>query len=737
MANLLEPASATPVNDDVALKPMARSAPRERLRWVTPTVRAIFRSKLFWSILALKIVMGALLASYYMRDLFVPFLNYFVESGFSNPWKYFAALGRGNSFPYSPVMLYILAIPRLLFTWLLPSGIDTVTWEHLLVMRIPLLICDVVITVILALWFPGREKRILIYYWCSPLVLYVCYWHGQLDIIPTAIFVVALHMLYTKRLSASMIVLGVSLATKTHLFVALPFLFVYLLQEYGAIRAIRSMLISVLTYAFFLSPYLRSPAFLFMVFGNREQARLTALQMHIGPQMTLLIAPAAILLLWFRFVAYRHRNWDLLMLYLGILFSVFVLFSPPAPGYVLWSLPFLLHFLCRSRAKDAIPLTTYGFAYVLFFWVYRESDFFDAFRTTMPMLARHASPFIYLSGHSPLFAQLSESASFTIMQASLMGLILFMYLMGVRRNNAHKAPTTPIMIGVAGDSGAGKDRFVQSLVEIIGKERTSVIVGDDYHRWPRGHQMWNTYTHLDVRANDIHRQHHDVVNFREEQPVLKGSYDHETGVLTPERLTDPAEVMIFQGLHSLSIDTLTRMYDLAVFLDPEESLRYQWKIERDRHERGYTEEQVRKMLRERQADREAFILPQLENAELVIRWMPTTSMEDGSGCAKQDSLGLEILASNSFNFEVLQKRLASHTTLKISHQYCHGRRQRLVLEGFASSDEIMKAARGILDDPPRLLANLRFNCGLEGCLQLIVAACLSEKLFWKVARGVI
>jgi len=729
-----EAAVATPAEAGTNGASPQRIASPGRFRWATPTVRALFSSKLFWGILALKVLMGALLGSYYMRDLFVPFLNYFVESGFSNPWKYFAELGRSNSFPYPPVMLYILAAPRVLFAWLLPSGTDTVTWGHLLVMRIPLLICDITIAIILALWFPGREKRILAYYWCSPLVIYVCYWHGQLDIIPTALFVVALHLLRIQKLPAAMVVLGLSLAAKTHLFVALPFLFIFLLQEVGLARTIRSGLIAAVTYVLAILPYLSSPAFLFMVFGTREQERLVALRLHIGPQMSLLVAPAAILLLWFRFLAYRRRNWDLLMLYLGILFSVFVLLSPPAPGYVLWSLPFLLHFLCRSRAKDAIPLTTYSIAYLVFFWLYRGSDLFDAWRTTVPFIANHPSPFAYLTSINPSLAQMSESVSFTILQASLMGLILFMYLMGVRRNDAHNARTNPIMIGVAGDSGAGKDRFVKSLVEIIGEERTAVIAGDDYHRWPRGHRMWETYTHLDVRANDLHKQHQDAVTFSESQPVLKGVYDHATGTPTTDRLTDPNDVMIFQGLHSLSIDALTRMFDLAIFLDPDESLRYRWKTERDGRERGYTAEQVQKALRDRQADRETFILPQAEDAELVIRWMPAASDENKGPSAGPELLRLEIQASNSFNFEVVRSHFASVTTLNIHHEYCQGRKQRLALEGSVSMEQIAKAAGGMFDDQLRLLSNPRFRPGLEGCLQLIVIACLSEKLFWKLSR---
>ncbi len=722
---------------ELTAPPLATEAPPSaahradmRLDGSNSSVRALFQSKLFWIIFSLKLVMSAFLGSHYMRDLFVPFLNYFVESHFANPWTHFAQLGRINSFPYPPVMLYVLAIPRALFGWMLPHGTDTVTWAHLLVMRLPLLACDVGIAALLAAWFPGRHNRILAYYWCSPLSIYVLYWHGQLDVIPTALFVTALHLIRKERMNAAMVVLGLSLAAKTHLFVALPFLFIYLLQEVGLTRTVRAGLIAALTYAVMVVPYLLSPAFVQAVFGTQEQGRLIALRVELGPQMWFLVAPGAILLLWFRFLAYRHRNWDLLMLYLAIVFSVFVLLAPPAPGYVLWSLPFLLHFLCRARSRDAVPLMTFAVAYLAFFWPDKGSALFDAWRTTVPLFAAHATPYAYLTGFSPSLAVMSESVSFTILQASLAGVILQMYLMGVRRNDAHNAPTNPIMIGIAGDSGSGKSSFARLITNLIGEDRVTIVAGDDYHRWPRGHHMWQTFTHLDMRANDLHRQHRDAVLFSTGQPVLKSEYDHRSGTPTAERLTDARDVIVFQGLHTLSIEALRKMCDLTIFLDPDESLRRTWKIARDEGERGHTAEKVQKSLTDRQRDRERFVLPQMQDADIIIRWR-TSPRHSAPSAIPPEPNTLEIVASNSFNFEEIASHIRLIGSIQVEHEYREGRSQILRLKGTISQPQVVATARGVACDHFRLPSEPRFHGGLEGCLQLVFAVCLSEKLFWR------
>ncbi len=626
-------------------------------------------------------------------------------------------------------MLFVLAIPRTLFGWLLPSGTDTVTWAHLLVMRIPLLASDIGIAALLAAWFPGRHQRILIYYWCSPLAIYVLYWHGQLDIIPTALFLAALQLIRIERTKAAMVVLALSLAAKTHLFIALPFLFVYLLQELGFTKTLRAALILAGTYAAIVVPFLFSSAFVMSVFGTQEQARLFELRIAIGPQMWFMVAPGVILVLWYRFMAYRYRNWDLLMLYLGILFSIFILLAPPAPGYVLWSLPFLLHFLCRARSRDAIPLVVYSVAYLVFFWLDQSSDLFDAWKTTWPSLAAHVTPYVYLKGVNPALAVMSGSASFTILQASLAGLVLHMYLMGVRKNDAHNAPTTPVMIGVAGDSGAGKNKFVSLITDMIGEEHITVVAGDDYHRWPRGHKMWGKYTHLNMRANDLHRQHRDAVLFSTGQPVLKSEYDHSTGGNTEELLTEARDLIVFQGLHTLSIEALRRMCDLTIFLDPDESLRWSWKIERDGRERGHAPEQVRKALFERQRDREEFVLPQMQDAEIVVRWKkvaaPTTEFSSAPEL-------LEVVASNSFNFEEIVAQLKLVKDIHVDHEYLEGRKQIFRLSGTIDTQTVAAIARRVINDHTHLLPDeVEFHGGLEGCLQVLFAVCLTEKLSWR------
>src|SRR5262249_22190587 len=159
-------------------------------------------------------------------------------------------------------------------------------------------------------------------------------------------------------------------------------------------------------------------------------------------------------------------------------------------------------------------------------------------------------------------------------------------------------------------------------------------------------------------------------------------------------LTEARDVIVFQKLHTLSIKTLRRMCDLTIFLDPDESLRWSWKIERDGRERGYAPEQVRKALFERQRDREEFVLPQMQDADIVIRWKANTA--DTRDLNIQPNT-LEVFASNSFNFEEIMAQLRLLKSVRVDHEYLEERKQILKLSGSIDSQTVTDITQKVVN----------------------------------------
>ena len=184
------------------------------------------------------------------------------------------------------------------------------------------------------------------------------------------------------------------------------------------------------------------------------------------------------------------------------------------------------------------------------------------------------------------------------------------------------------MLAIAGDSAAGKTTMTRGLVEALGPERCVSLCTDDYHRYDREERKELPFTalHPDCNYLDIMEQHLQLLATG--QPVLKPVYDHATGELARPELVEPAEFVIVEGLLPAVQQAARACFDVTVYLDPPEEIRRGWKVARDTAKRGYTEEKVLAELERREPESAAYIRPQRQHADIVVRFAPIEGRDD-------------------------------------------------------------------------------------------------------------
>jgi phosphoribulokinase len=189
----------------------------------------------------------------------------------------------------------------------------------------------------------------------------------------------------------------------------------------------------------------------------------------------------------------------------------------------------------------------------------------------------------------------------------------------------------PIILGVVGDSAAGKTTLAVGIAQILGPERVAILCTDDYHRFTRAERAANGLSALDPRGNyiDIMEQH--IRLLRNWQPILKPVYNHNAGTLDAPRYVEPKEYIIIDGLLGYSTRALRENFDVKVYVEPFEELRIRWKIQRDTAKRGYTVEGVRKSLEKRRYDSVNYIQPQRTFADIVVQFYPPDGHSDETG----------------------------------------------------------------------------------------------------------
>ncbi len=185
----------------------------------------------------------------------------------------------------------------------------------------------------------------------------------------------------------------------------------------------------------------------------------------------------------------------------------------------------------------------------------------------------------------------------------------------------------PVILGVVGDSAAGKTTVTRGLVRVLGEDNVAHICTDDYHRYDRRQraELGVTPLHSDCNHIDIIAQH--LAHLRRGEAILKPVYRHSDGTFGPPVYVRPEHFTVIEGLLGYYLPEMRDVYDVRVYLNPPEELRRKWKVRRECSRRGYTTAEVLAELDRREPDSEAFIRPQRRHADMLVSFLPQAGEE--------------------------------------------------------------------------------------------------------------
>jgi phosphoribulokinase len=195
----------------------------------------------------------------------------------------------------------------------------------------------------------------------------------------------------------------------------------------------------------------------------------------------------------------------------------------------------------------------------------------------------------------------------------------------------------PVILGVVGDSAAGKTTITRGLVRVLGEENVAHICTDDYHRFDRRERAEKNITPLHPDCNYLDIIAQDLKHLRAGDAILKPVYRHKDGTFGAPVYVAPARFTVIEGLFGYYLPQMRDIYDVRVYLNPPEELRRRWKVQRDCSRRGYTTDQVLADLDRREPDSEAYIRPQRRYADMLVSFIPS-----GDGAENQTDLTAEL-----------------------------------------------------------------------------------------------
>jgi uridine kinase len=678
-------------------------------------MRKLCFQPLFLLGLAIRLTLILIIAPIAVSDWYGPFLNASIVHFTPDPWTVWRnSGGTPVAFPYGYAMwlgFLPLSIPAKLIGFPLQYAYD-----------LTLLATDFALLLVLRKLLPERDRLLLITYWLSPIVIFASYGLGLNDLIPVLLLTLALYFTRRLQLKFAGALCMVAISAKLSMVLALPFFLIYMFNN----RALRQILPQFLTGLLFggallILPFLFSGGGLVMLFSNPEMGKVYHLAINIGGDVLIYAVPLIYFLMLYMVWRVRCLNYDLFHATLGMAFLLVVLMTPASPGWFIWTTPLLVTYQAMS-GRIGIALTG------LFSGLYVLSSLLS-----MPIRFFNADQF-YLTDAFQLSEQLSKhAASFlhTTMVATGIILALRIWRETVSRNDYFRLSRKPFVIGIAGDSGAGKDTFSDAIKGLFGSHSVTTLSGDDYHLWDRQKPMWQVMTHLNPMANDLEGFANDLVALVDGRSIHTRHYEHQTGRMSRPFNIKSNDFIIASGLHALYLPILRESYNLSIYLDIDEDLRRYFKLQRDVHQRGHSPEKVLFSFDKRESDSVRFIRPQASHADLVLSLQPIHPriLEDLQG---KHPLRFKVVARSrhGFNEQSLARVLIGicglHVDMVVSNDASE---VELTIEGETTAQDIALAAQMIC---PRIFEfmdiNPQWQDGVMGLMQFITLSHINQAL---------
>ena len=162
---------------------------------------------------------------------------------------------------------------------------------------------------------------------------------------------------------------------------------------------------------------------------------------------------------------------------------------------------------------------------------------------------------------------------------------------------SHSNVIQPAFVGIAGGSGSGKTTFALALQKALGTDRCGVLSQDHYYidqssRFTGDGESVN-FDHPD--ALDWPLLHRHLLELREGHTIQVPIYDFATHKrLAETRPFEPKPVVILDGTLIFTQPQICKALDYRIFIQTDEKVRFERRLNRDVRERGRTPDGVKK-----------------------------------------------------------------------------------------------------------------------------------------------
>ena len=180
------------------------------------------------------------------------------------------------------------------------------------------------------------------------------------------------------------------------------------------------------------------------------------------------------------------------------------------------------------------------------------------------------------------------------------------------------------IIAISGGSGSGKSTLAYALIEAVAPLKAALFQEDAYY-WPRSHypadMNVSQINYDDPISKDGDSLADDLARLKSGEAIAQPVYDFDTHDRSAGKVHPvmPAPIIVFEGIHVLSLPKADHLIDLRIYVDTPDDLRLARRLRRDVLERERSVESVlSQYMSTVRSAHYAHTYPAKFNADLVI-----------------------------------------------------------------------------------------------------------------------
>ena len=675
------------------------------------------QNQIFLVLLLIKFFFIIFLVPSIQEKWFIDFINNLINNPTIDPWSnYLLNSGNTMGFPYGPIMILIF-LPFSVFFWLIGTPFELQDYTLGIGFRFTLLFFDLIGYLVLSKLLFNKKKEIIFFYWLSPLIFYVTYFYGQLDIIPTTILLIAYLYIYLNKFQLSGYLFGLAIATKLSVALIIPFPIIYLWQNKRLYTGLKKFINSlIITTSLLVFTPIISSGYREMVLATPTKRSLLWLKIPLDESLKIFILPLTFLIIIYSMWRIKRSNFTLLISISGLAFLISTLMMPPTPGWYLWALPFLIIYQIKTDINGKLLISIFTLFPILIIFpsdVFSEISFLN----------------FPLKYNTSLINNLNQNLIYTFFIGFGIIIALRLYRETIQNNDFYKLNKKSLTIGITGGPSSGKSIISRAIIDILGKHSTLLVNEKDYYKWEKKFDNSSLRNFLNIKSIDLLKLNTDL-NLILNKNVINRKIINDSIFKNNKSKYFDNDFIISTGYHLFLPETLNQMFDIKVFLNPEKDLNENWLKIKSNHnsnnEKLNNYEQI-KNYKDLYSQQQIF-------SDLVFGFSYINKDTLSYKSVQKLPLKMDVYLRDGIYAENLAKALISICGVKLNLSISNTNfSAKISIEGDIWSEDIKLAASRLVPNINEIIdSNPKWHSDTIGLMQLIILMQINYVLKYKI-----